>query len=162
MLDGRAAMIWSVAQTEGSRERTAQRWLERDQFETYLPLISVKKRVTPLFPSYLFVRLSETCCSRVNNTIGVLRLLRINEKPAKIDDDIISAFRKQEKNGLIKLPEKQPPWRVGERVRVANGHFLGHIGLYDGIAPHDRVYVLLSLFGRETRTELAISDIHKT
>jgi hypothetical protein len=32
-------MIWSVAQTESLRERTAKRFLEASGFETYLPMI---------------------------------------------------------------------------------------------------------------------------
>jgi transcriptional antiterminator RfaH len=154
-------MIWAVAQTESQRERTAQRFLEAASFETYLPLISVKKRIVPLFPAYLFVRLGDHGWSRVDNTIGVLQLLRSTDKPARIADDIVNALRRQEKNGLIKLPEKGPLWQIGERVRVTGGNFLGHIGLFDGMAAHERVVVLLELFGRQTRTEMAYTEIQK-
>jgi len=154
-------MIWSVAHTESMRERVAQRWLGEASFETYLPMIRVKKRIVPLFPTYLFVRIGDTGWSRVDNTIGVRQLLRSNEKPAKIDDRAVEAFRRQEKNGLIKLPEKGSHWHRGERVRIAGGTFLGQIGLFDGMAAHERVFVLLDLFGRQTRTELACAEIHK-
>jgi transcriptional antiterminator RfaH len=154
-------MIWAVAQTESMRERVAQRWLGEAQFETYLPMIRVKKRIVPLFPAYLFVRIGDTGWSRVDNTIGVRHLLRSNDKPARIADVVVEAFRRQEKNGLIKLPEKGPLWKVGDRVRIAGGTFLGQIGLFDGMAAHERVFVLLDLFGRQTRTELACAEIHK-
>jgi transcription antitermination factor NusG len=154
-------MMWSVAQTESQRERTAQRFLEAGSFETYLPLISVKRRIVPLFPAYVFVRLGDTGWSRVDNTIGVLQLLRSTDKPARIADDIVNAFRRQEKNGLIKLPEKGPLWQIGERVHVTGGSFLGHIGLFDAMAAHERVVVLLELFGRQTRTEMGMAEIQK-
>ena len=154
-------MIWTVAQTESMRERVAQRWLGEASFETYLPLIRVKKRVVPLFPAYIFVRLGETGWSRVDGTVGVRSLLRSNEKPAKITDDVLEAIRSQEKNGLIKLPEKGPLWQKGDRIRIASGSFLGQIGLFDGMTAHERVFVLLDLFGRQTRTELAIAEIHR-
>ena len=154
-------MIWAVAQTEAMRERVAQRWLGEAAFETYLPMIRVKKRIVPLFPAYIFVRLGDTGWSRVDGTIGVRSLLRSNEKPAKITDDVVEAIRSQEKNGLIKLPEKGPLWKKGDRVRIASGSFLGQIGLFDGMAAHERVFVLLDLFGRQTRTEMAMIEIQK-
>jgi transcriptional antiterminator RfaH len=156
-------MIWSVAQTESLRERTAKRFLEASGFETYLPMIGVRKRIMPLFPAYIFVRLGETGWSQVDNTIGVLQLLRSSElTPARVGDNVVEAIRGQEKNGIVRLPEKKGPgWRVGEPVRVTGGTFLGHIGLFDGMAPRERVFVLLSLFGRQTRTEMAISEIHR-
>jgi transcriptional antiterminator RfaH len=151
-------MIWSVAQTETLRERTAQRFLEQSQFETYLPLIGAKNRVVPLFPAYLFVRIGDTGWSRVDNTIGVLQLLRSGDKPAKIADRVIDAIRQREHNGVVQLPQK-PRWRPGERIRITKGMFLGHIGLFDGMSGRDRVCVLLNLFGRQTRSEIRIADL---
>ena len=153
-------MIWSVAQTESTRERTAQRFLGAAKFETYLPLIGAKRRNVPLFPGYIFVRLGDTGWSQVDNTAGVMHLLRSSElRPARIDDQIIDSIRAQEKNGVVRLPEKAPKWHMGDRVRVGAGSFLGQIGLFDGMAPHERVYVLLDLFGRKTRTALAMTEI---
>jgi hypothetical protein len=44
-------------------------------------------------------------------------------------------------------------------VRVARGPFEGHFGLYDGQAPHERIFVLLSLLGTQIRTEMAEADV---
>jgi transcriptional antiterminator RfaH len=154
------SMIWSVAHTEAMRERVAQRFLDQAQFETYLPMINGKGRAVPLFPTYLFVRVGDIGWSRIDNTIGVLQLLRSSDKPARIGDDIVEAIRGQEKNGVVKLPE-QEAWHVGDRVRISSGMFLGHVGLFDGMSARERVFVLLDLFGRKTRTEIAIAEIHK-
>jgi transcription antitermination factor NusG len=151
-------MIWSVAQTETLRERAAQRFLEQSQFETYLPLIGAKNRIVPLFPAYLFVRIGDTGWSRVDNTIGVLQLLRAGDKPAKIADDVINAIRDREHNGVVRLPER-PRWQLGDRIRIGKGMFLGHIGLFDGMSARERVFVLLNLFGRQTRAELPVADL---
>jgi Transcription termination factor nusG len=49
---------WSVAQCETRRESTAARFLHDQGFVTYLPKIKIAhKRIVPLFPSYLFVRI---------------------------------------------------------------------------------------------------------
>ena len=47
----------------------------------------------------------------------------------------------------------------GDRVRISAGAFTGHLGLYDGQRPHERVSVLLSLLGGQTRVEMAKRDV---
>jgi transcriptional antiterminator RfaH len=147
-----------VAQTETLRERTAQRFLSQADFETYLPMIGGKNRAVPLFPAYLFVRLGDTGWSRIDNTIGVLQLLRSGDKPAKVPDHIINEIRGREHNGVVRLPER-PCWQPGERVRIDKGTFLGQTGLFDGMSARERVFVLLNLFGRQTRAELPVADL---
>jgi transcriptional antiterminator RfaH len=154
-------MIWSVAQTESTRERTAQRWLCQAEFETYLPLVNGKIRPNPLFPGYLFIRIGSTGWSCVENTIGVLQLLRSSGgSPARIEDRVIEEIQAREHNGVVRLPER-PRWRQGDRVRIGNQTFLGHIGLFDGMAARDRVFVLLNLFGRQTRVKLPVGDLRE-
>jgi transcriptional antiterminator RfaH len=153
-------MIWSVAQTESMRERTAQRWLAQAEFETYLPLINRKTRPNPLFPGYLFVRIGTTGWARVENTIGILQLLRAGDRPARITDQAIEEIKARECGGIVRLPER-PRFRAGDRVLIGGGTFLGQIGLFDGMGARERVFVLLNLFGRQTRTELAMDDLRE-
>jgi transcription antitermination factor NusG len=58
----------------------------------------------------------------------------------------------------VRLP-KPPPFRSGDRVRVVRGPFEGHFGLYDGMAPHERIFVLLSMLGTQVRAEMAEADV---
>jgi hypothetical protein len=37
--------------------------------------------------------------------------------------------------------------------------FEGHFGLYDGMAPRERIFVLLSMLGASIRTEMAEGDV---
>src|SRR5262249_21700746 len=46
-------MPWAVARTERIREKTAQAWLDRAGFGTYLPMVASSTRNMPLFPSYV-------------------------------------------------------------------------------------------------------------
>jgi transcriptional antiterminator RfaH len=151
------AMFWSCAQVESLRERTAQRWLE-PEFETYLPVIrAANSRIVPLFPNYLFVRLGEFRWSAVDNTIGVIKLLRSGERPAELKDETVDAIKSRERDGIVRLP-KPRGLLIGDRVRLVRGSFADHIGLYDGMDARQRVFVLLELFGRKTRTEVAAGD----
>lgn len=153
---------WAVAQTENQREGVAARFLNQDNYATYLPKIVVKggarERVVPLFPSYLFVRIDERWWT-IRWTIGVLRLLMADNQPARIGDSIITAIQKREgENGLVKLP-KPPGVQKGESVRVLRGSFADRIGVYDGMSGPDRARILLDLLGRSVPVSLAFTDI---
>ena len=158
---------WAAARAQPQREAAAQHFLQLAGFTVYLPRLR-QHRVNhgrkvevrpPLFPGYLFVRVGNTGWSRVENTIGILQLLRTGDKPAIIADHVIEEIQSREHNGVVKLPER-PRWQAGDRVRIGNGTFLGQIGLFDGMGARERVFVLLNLFGRQTRAELSIADLH--
>jgi transcriptional antiterminator RfaH len=59
---------------------------------------------------------------------------------------------------LVELP---PPrgLKAGDRVRVTQGPFAGHLGLYAGMRPRERVLVLLQLLGSAQRVELGRDDV---
>lgn len=152
--------FWSVAQTETRREGTAQRFLGDQGFTTYLPRIKVKKRVVPLFPGYLFVRIFDRWYS-VNQTIGVIHLLTAGDTPAQIRDSIVDQIKAKERAGIVRLPPPQG-LRVGQQVRVLRGSFEGHIGLYAGMSGKDREKVLLDLLGRKVPVDFHKADIIPT
>lgn len=150
---------WSVAQTESQREGTAAKFLSQSSYETYLPKIkSERGRTVPLFPTYLFVRIVDHWYS-AQKTIGVIRLLMWGDQPAAIADKVVNGIMKREgDNGLVKLPKK-PGLEAGQRVDIVRGSFAQHFAIYDGMAGHDRVRVLLSLMGRSVPVTLPIGDI---
>lgn len=150
--------FWAVAQTETQRERTAQKFLEQNDFQTYLPVTRVLQRAVPLFPSYIFIRIGEFRWSIIDNTIGVIRLLRAGERPAELRDTVISEIRGLERQGIVRLP-KMRVLKVGDKVRVMRGSFADHIGLHDGMSSRDRQFVLLELLGRKVRAEIPSADL---
>lgn len=151
---------WAVAQTETRREDTAVRFLADQGYTCYLPRIKVKKRVVPLFPSYLFVRIIDRWYS-VNQTIGVIHLLTAGDAPAQIRDSIVDTIKAKERNEIVRLPPPQG-LKVGQQVRVLRGSFEGHIGLYDGMSGKDRERVLLDLLGRKVPVDFNKADIIPT
>ena len=149
--------FWSVAQTETQREATAARFLKDAGYECYLPRIKIQKRLVPLFPSYLFVRIIERWYP-VNNTIGVVNLLLAGDQPAKLKDEIVSDIRSKERGGIVRLPPK-PGLKVGQQVRILRGSFENHVGVYDGMSGKDRERVLLELLGRKVPVNFNKADI---
>jgi transcriptional antiterminator RfaH len=167
--------FWSVARLQPQRERLALKCLALRGFEVYLPRVRetratsqivgsvgvVRRRKAeievPLFPGYCFV-LIQLQWHGVSMAAGVIRLLMDGQQPACVPDAIIDGIREREVGGVVRLP-KPPPFRPGDRVRVLRGPFEGHFGLYDGMAPHERIFVLLSMLGTQVRTEMAEADV---
>ena len=75
---------------------------------------------------------------------------------------MISDLRGRERNGLIKLPPPPKPialFLAGDELRIRSGPFTGLHGLYAGMAPRERIFVLLQMLGGERTIELAQGDV---
>src|SRR5262249_50716426 len=113
---------------------------------------------TPLlFPGYAFVWI-ELQWSEARWAPGVMRLIMDGVVPAIVPQVVIKAIKAREARGLIELPKPQPA-RPGDRVRVLAGPFTGHIGLYAGMKPRERIEVLLSILGGSRRMTLAADAV---
>jgi transcriptional antiterminator RfaH len=156
--------FWSVAQTESQREHIAAQFLQRDEFEIYLPKIlirhGVRERVAPLFPGYLFVEIIERWWS-VRWTAGVVRLLMVDDHPARVPSAMMDAIRKREgRDGLVRLP-KPRGLICGDAVRIVRGNFEGRLGVYQGQSGAQRSRILLDLLGREVTTVILTGDVER-
>jgi transcriptional antiterminator RfaH len=150
---------WAVAQLQPQRERLAVHCLRLEGYETYFPRLRQVRRHNgrkiesspPLFPGYAFV-LIELQWSRCAWAPGVASLIMNGTGPARVPNSVISEIQSRERNGLIELPSRLQP---GDRVRLLYGPFAGHIGLYAGMKPRERIEVLLAILGSAQRVTLA-------
>ena len=79
---------WFVLQFKSNSHRIAEKNLNRQGFETFLPLHETTSRRTsrfintskPLFPGYMFIRFdkAESEWHKINSTYGVSRLITFN------------------------------------------------------------------------------------
>jgi transcriptional antiterminator RfaH len=148
---------WAVVQIESQCEHVVRLLLMRAGFTTYLPRIKHRGRIQPLFPGYMFVRLTDQWYSVVW-TIGVIRLLMSGDQPAKLGEKIVEGIRKREVGGFVRLPSP-PRMRKGQTVRIIRGYFEGQIAIYEGMTSKDRERVLLNLLGQSVPVELPSSDL---
>jgi len=74
-------------------------------------------------------------------------------RPARVSDSVIAEIRGRERGGLVELPRRDG-LKAGDQVRVLAGPLQGQLGLYAGQRSHERVLVLLALFGGEQKVEL--------
>jgi transcriptional antiterminator RfaH len=159
-----ASARWFVVQTQTHSETKASQHLVRQGFDTYLPRYLKRRRharkidtvAMPLFPRYLFVAI-DTQIQRwrsIQSTVGVLRLVTNGNEPVAVGENIIDALRRREDvNGFVKL-DQAPSFSAGDKIRVASGAFSDVLGLFEGLADHERVAILLDLLGRKVRVML--------
>jgi transcriptional antiterminator RfaH len=141
-----------VAQLQPQREHMALHVLEQAGFEVRRIRYSRRIEVlTALFPTYAFVRImSQRHAARW--APGVTRLIMDGDHPARLPNETIMEIRARERNGAVELPKRE--LRHGDTVRIVHGAFVGRLGLYAGMAPHERVMVLLQLLGAARRINL--------
>ena len=155
---------WYVVQTQPNAESKAVAHLERQGFATYLPRYLKRRRharrvdvvAAPLFPRYLFVEI-DTAIHRwrsIYSTIGVSQLVCTGDVPTPVPGHVVIMLKdREDAAGFIQI-DRQPQFRVGDKIRVLEGLFSDCLGLYDGMPDRDRVAVLLDLLGRKVRVLL--------
>jgi transcriptional antiterminator RfaH len=155
---------WYVVQTQPKAESKAIAHLERQGFATYLPRYRKRRRharrvdvvAAPLFPRYLFVEIDMAIqrWRSIYSTIGVSRLICTGDVPTPVPGHVVATLRgREDAAGFIQL-DRQPSFRVGDKIRVREGLFSDCLGLCDGMRDRDRVAVLLDLLGRKVRVLL--------
>jgi transcriptional antiterminator NusG len=155
---------WAAARAQPQREAVAQHFLSLKGFPVYLPRLREQRvrngrkvEVRPvLFPDYLFVQViagwwEARWCP------GTLGLVMNAGAPVRVPEAVLADIRRREVGGLVELP--RTPIKRGDRVRVTRGPLEGHVGLYAGMKPRERVEVLLAILGGAQRVELPRGDV---
>src|SRR3981081_4385830 len=119
---------WYLIQCRPRQDERALQHLERQAFECYLPVRPVErwrngrkcKVPAPLFPRYLFIRLDSVNDNwyPILSTRGVNRIVRFNERPLPVRDDIIEGIRARLADRV-----EEPYLKPGERVQIMEGAF---------------------------------------
>ena len=159
---------WYLLYSKPRQERLALENLVRQRYEAYLPLIRIRRRrsgryvsvVEPMFPRYLFIRLSDRSDNwgPIRSTLGVSKLVRFGDLPARVPDGLVSALQAQEdESGMQNLPA--PELRPGDRVRIVDGVMAGYEGLFHAESGAERVVLLLDIAGKATRVQLSAGQI---
>jgi transcriptional antiterminator RfaH len=150
---------WYVVETKRHREQVAGAFLNQHGIATYLPRIAqwprpaVGGEVAPLFPGYLFVRVSlERQYQRVSRVIGVKTFVCFGGLPVPVTDAAIALLRQREgPDGLIRCGAGIE----ATEVKVVDGPFRGLTAVVEQrLAPRDRIRVLMHLLQRQASVEL--------
>lgn len=159
---------WYLVYCKPRQERVAKHNLERQGFETYLPVARQRRRrlggakmvIEPMFPRYLFIHLDSRNddWGPIRSTLGVTTLVRFGQFPTPVPDYLVSNLRQHDdEDGIQQLPDYT--YRPGEPLRIADGVMAGFEGIYLARSAKDRVLVLLEILGQQARVELARDTI---
>jgi transcriptional antiterminator RfaH len=143
---------WYLLHTKSRQEYLAKQHLERQGFESYLPLAPALRRrrgravrvIEPMFPRYLFIHLSDQTDNwhPIHSTIGVNGLVRFGQIPARIPDALIASLQdREDKDGVQILVPRD--YKSGERVRIMEGPLEGFEGIFQCHSGRERVVLLL-------------------
>ena len=158
---------WFLLQFKPNSHRLAERNLNRQGFESFLPLLEVTKYkynrylsdLRPLFPGYMFVALDPESgpWRQINCTIGVSKLVSFGDKPKPIPFDLISGLMARCSSGGKLLPPNQ--LNKDDAVQLLTGPFEDYIAKVETIEANQRVWVLMELMGRVTRISVDPSQL---
>lgn len=157
---------WAALRLQINRERVAESFLPRFGFDTfYVPRartfhVRYNRRIEihrPFLPGYGFVLITlqwhslKTC----PGVIGPVRDGGPQGQPARVPEDVIAAIRARERDGAIDPPKMRNGPRapqVGDKIRIRDGPFGGHIGLVARTGR--RLGVILFILNGQRQVEL--------
>ena len=157
---------WYTLYTKPHKERQVSSFLESKGFETYLPLIRVRKRgqekSVPFFSCYLFISADPSNgLSSLRWTPGLRRVVCFGDQPAVVDDDVVSLLRQR----LAKMQEsgyQAYRFKPGDRVVMTSGPLRDLEAVFErGLSSGQRARILLDFLGRGTRCEVEIDRLEK-
>lgn len=156
---------WYAVFTVPQNEKSVAKHLHLRQVENFLPTYEEVrtwknrqrvKVVLPLFPTYVFARISPSERARVLGAPGVLRIVGTSREPIPLPDEEIEFLR----SDLCR--EKTEPYReliVGQRVRVKTGAMRGIEGVLVRKNNGSRFVITLELINLHAAVELSAQEL---
>ena len=152
---------WFILQFKPNSHHQATKNLNRQGFETFLPLHDTTSRkmsrfITtnqPLFPGYMFITFdrAESKWHKINNTYGVSRLVSFNANLKAIPTTFIdNLMMRYDLSGKL-LPIKK--LKKGDQVKVLTGPFANFIATVETYETDQRIWILMDLMGRKTKIQ---------
>lgn len=154
---------WFVGTTRQGKETLAKRELEKQQFETYLPLLiyewSRQPRIRPFLQNYIFILMDpdNQRWRAIFSTFGMKSVLCCGDHPQAIPEWIVTGIKEREVDGLVRLPPKfQTKFKSGDVVRIKGSPL---DAVFDEVLDHRRAAVFLSLLGQSHRKIIDLSRL---
>lgn len=156
---------WFAVFTIPQNEKSAARHLSLRDVESFLPTYHTvhvwknRQRVPlslPLFPSYLFVRISRRERGKVLGSPGVLRIVGNPREPLPVPDSTIEFLRSD------LCASKAEPFHelvVGQKVRIRSGAMSGLQGVLVRKNNHFRFVLSVDLINQHAAVEIGAENL---
>jgi transcriptional antiterminator RfaH len=159
---------WYAVHTKSRQEFAAREHLERQAFQTHLPLVRVPRHrrgrwqslAEPLFPGYLFVELNlqSQNTAPIRSTRGVVGLVRFGHKLNPMPSGLIEELIRSQPDSESPI-DPEALFKPGDTVSILDGPFAGLRAVFEAQSTQERVCVLLDLLGKSNRVSLSTHQI---
>lgn len=158
---------WTAFYTKPRNEKKAAERLTSKGFDVYCPTRTVlkqwsdrKKKITePVFSSYLFAKVDETCRLEILKDSSIVSNVRWLGRPAIIQDrEILEIKLFLEEFPLSELSYEE--FEVGSLVNIDSGALSGQSGVIRK-TQGNRVFLLISSLGVELQAEIGMNHLRK-
>jgi len=161
---------WFILQFKSNSHHQAAKNLNRQGFETFLPLHDTTSRKLsrfintskPLFPGYMFIRFdrAESEWLKINNTYGVSKLITSNSKLQSIPTKFVDQLMKRYDLLGNLIPIKK--LKKGDQVKVLNGPFANFVAIVEKYEDDQRIWILMDLMGRKSKIQAATDSLQRS
>jgi transcriptional antiterminator RfaH len=158
---------WFILQYKSNSHLIAAKNLNRQGFETFLPLHdATSERLSrfintskPLFPGYIFIKFDREKSEwhKINNTYGVSRLITFNSILKSIPTNFVSSLMER-----YDLSGKLIPINTlekGDHITVLKGPFANFVATVEKYEADQRICILIDLMGRKTKIQTTSDNI---
>ena len=158
---------WFILQFKPNSHLLAAKNLNRQGYETFLPLHDTTSRkvsrfittAKPLFPGYMFIKFNraENTWNKINNTYGVSRLITFNAILKPIPTTFVNnLMNRYDASGNLLPVEKL---KKGDQVKIYKGPFADFVATIETYESEQRIWVLMDLMGRRTKIQTPLNAI---
>lgn len=158
---------WYALHTKSKFEKVVYQSLINKNKDVFLPTIKKRSRrrdrrlflQQPLFPGYLFVKITVTPAERLEvlKTAGVVNLIGNRDMPIPVKPEIIESLKIIVRAG--EQVETLNCLRKGDLVRVVSGPFAGVIGIFVQYQSTERVVVNIDAMGQAASINVAAEEV---
>ncbi|MDB9918985.1 KOW motif-containing protein [Amylibacter sp.] len=152
---------WFILQFKSNSHHLAAKNLNRQGFETFLPLHDTTSRrlsrfvntSKPLFPGYMFIKFDRTESEwhKINSTYGVSRIITFNSILKSIPTIFVDHLLKRYDLSGKLIPMQK--LKKGDHVTVLKGPFANFIATVEKYEADQRIWILMDLMGRKTNIQ---------
>jgi len=161
---------WFILQFKPNAHYQANKNLNQQGFETFLPLNNTTSRNAsrfintnrPLFLSYMFITFDrkESKWNKINNTYGVSRLVTFNSTLRSIPDIFVKNLMKRyDLSGNLLPVEKL---KKGDQVKILKGPFANFIATIEKYEHDQRIWILMDLMGRKSKIQMQFDAVQSS
>lgn len=156
-------IAWYLLQCKPRQDFRAHEHLTRQGFECFNPSVplqtlkagTIKQKIQPLFPGYLFVRVkADDNWTALHSTRGVTRIVAFCGKPCKVQDDIVQHL--QDRCATV---EETHALKPGDRIHVRVGPYAELDAIFVAMEGDQRVVLLLNVLNREQRVRVPLKHL---